>query len=157
DENDDENYGYNDLQALLCPNLVLILTAPLDVITRRHANAFRHDSLCFIDKSINVATADIHQDSPAQQTIFASNHGRAHHNSDMGNVAERYLRSAWAGDKDIRECFDIFAKIPRVPNPNRKTLAPFDGGCDVLSTDGRFDDVLCVTDIDSISSGSCSV
>src|SRR5262249_13512005 len=156
-ENDDKNDGYDDLQSLLRANLVFVLAAPFDVITRRHANAFSDNSLCFIHKSADVATADIHQDSPAQQTILARNHRRAHHDSDMGNVSQRDLRSVRSGDEDIRERFDVFAKIPRIPHPNRETLASFDGKCDIFATNRRFDDVLGIPDIDSISGGCGSI
>src|SRR5262249_22823164 len=156
-ENDDKNDGYDDLQSPLRANLVFILAAPFDVITRRHADAFSDNSLCFIHKSADVATTDIHQDSPPQQTILARNHRRAHHDADMGNVPQRDLRSIRCGDNDISESFYVFAKIPRIPHPNGETLTSLDGKRDIFSTDRGFDDVLGIPDIDSISGSGGSI
>src|SRR5262249_46717067 len=89
--------------------------------------------------------------------ILARNHRRAHHDSDMGNVTQRDLRSVRSRDEDISECFDVFAKIPRVPHPNGETLASFDGKRHIFSTNRGFDHVLGIPDIDSISGGGGSI
>src|SRR5207244_4305562 len=108
-------------------------------ITRRHADAFGDDAFRFVDESSNVPTAHIHQDSAAQQTIFAGDHRRSHRYTDMGDVSQRDLSTVWSGDEDSRERFNIFAKIPSVPHTDWKALPAFNRKGHILAADRGFD------------------
>src|SRR5262245_12633726 len=75
----------------------------------------------------------------------------------MGNVAQRDLISVRSGVENISECFYVFTEISRVRHSYRDTLASFDVKCDIFATNRRFDDVLGIPDIDSISGGCGSI
>src|SRR5262249_31310437 len=85
-ENDDEHNWYNDLKPLLGANLVFVLSAPFDVITRRHTHALGDDTFCILDKSAHVAPTNVHQHSPAKYPILAGNHRWSHTHTNMSDV-----------------------------------------------------------------------
>src|SRR5205814_1649090 len=74
DENDHQYDGNDNLQTLFGTNLVLVLSAPFDVIASRHGHALCDDSLRFLDKPPDVTAPHIHQNGSSQQAVLAGDH-----------------------------------------------------------------------------------
>src|SRR4029077_10611670 len=64
---------------------------------------------------------------------------------------DRNLRTRWCRDKHALERVEVFAKISRVSRIDRITLASFDCSRDILSADGRFNDVVYIANFQSVT------
>src|SRR4029077_250266 len=150
-EDDDEHDRNHNLEPLLGADLVFVLAAPLDVISRRHRNPLSHDPLRFIHESANVASTHIHEHGSPQEPVFARDHRWSGHDPDIRDLAQRNLSAGWTGDENVSQVFQVFAKISRITYADRESLAALDRECEILSTDCRFDHVFRIADGDAIS------
>src|SRR5688572_29064563 len=102
-ENDEENDGYHDLETLLRADLILVLSAPFDVVPGRHCDPLCDDTLRFLDETAHIATADIHKHCATQQAILAADHGGPKGDPDARKVSQRSGSSISPRDENIAQ------------------------------------------------------
>src|SRR5262249_4610620 len=130
-KDDDQNDRNDDLESFLCSNLILILTAPLDVVARGHSDALSDDTLCLLHKSAASATSNIHEYGAPEKAVLAGDHRRTDGDPCVRDVLERYRRAIHGWHYYFAQSVDALSKIASVPHANGIPFAPFDCVCDV--------------------------
>src|SRR6185295_1854227 len=84
--------------------------APLDT----HADAQRrflgNDITRLVDEAAHVATAHVHADADVAASVLATDCGAAHASVDLGELLERHRDTAFDGDPQLSNLFDV---VPR--------------------------------------------
>ena len=153
DEDHDEHDGEHQLQPLPGSRLVLPPAAPLDVVASRQRHRASDGRARLLDEAADVAVLDVQQHRCQQEAVLGRDHGRAARGRDAGDLAERHLHAARAGDEHRSEGLRIRAIRVRIAHAHRKALPAFDGRGQRRFADGVRNHVLDVTDADAIACG----
>src|SRR5215813_9212913 len=157
DEDDGQHDGNHDLEALFCPDLILILAAPLDVVTGRHGDSLCDNAFCFIDEPADIASTNVHQNGPAEKAVFTRDHRRSHDDPNGGNLSKGYLCAVGPGNQHVSQFLDVFTEVSCIANADGEPLAALNRERQVLPANGSFDDVLSVTYRDAVTCRSCAI
>src|SRR3989338_6807415 len=96
----EEADGNKHNQLLLCPDLVLKLSRPLEEIPLREFYLFFRSLRGLLHKSDHVAAAHVHQDIGAKQAVLRIYHGRACHKIYVRELCYGNLCAARRGNED---------------------------------------------------------
>src|SRR5262249_48377008 len=86
-EDQQDHHGEYESQRACCTDLVLELSAPLDVNAFGQLNFLRDDALRLINETDNVAVSHVQRDIVHQAAVFAFDHRRAFDNLHVGQGA----------------------------------------------------------------------
>src|SRR5262249_47648204 len=89
--------------------------------------------------------------------ILAGNHRGPHDDANVSDVSEGNLRSVGCCDQNVCKRVHVFTKVPGIAYANWKTLPTLNGSSDVLSAAVELDNVLCISNIDSVARGGRSI
>ena len=78
---------YDEFEPLLRTDLIFVLSAPLDVISRRHFHLVGDGALRLVHEPANVAASHAHQHAASQQSILGADHGWSHHHTKVGHLS----------------------------------------------------------------------
>src|SRR6266536_416716 len=99
--NDEHQHNrHDDEQATPGTLLVLVLAAPLEVVTGGQLRLPRDCILCFVNKAANIAPTHVQQHRAAQQSILAGNHCRALYFTNVGQLRQRNRHAIWGGNRN---------------------------------------------------------
>src|SRR5262249_24501465 len=94
-KNDYQHDWQHQHQSFARSLLVLILTAPVDVVSGRELH-LTGDLCCrFINKAADVSTTHVQQHSATQQAIFTGDHCRAFNSVNGGKLGQWNWCTGW--------------------------------------------------------------
>src|SRR5262245_62562658 len=134
DKDDHEHNRQHEREPRFCPRLVLILAAPLRVVSERQL--VRVDRpFGFVDEAADIPAPDAECDQASQQPVLARDHGWAGHRMNTGELRKRDLRSTGRRNKQPAQFRGAGAKLRRIPDAYWEPLAPLDSDRDIAFAD----------------------
>src|SRR5262249_15698635 len=148
---------HHNLQPLSGADFVFKLSAPAVVVTGRHFDFVPEGLFCIGNATAGVASACIEEHRNLEQSVFAVDHGRPRHLTDVGHLPEWDLCPRATCHQHVCKILRIAPVLRCVTHAHGESPAPLDGCGDVVFTDGGFDHVLNRTHVNAVASSRLAV
>src|SRR2546430_908585 len=126
-------------------------------MARRILNALAESLRRLANIALNIACGDVYKNEPDQFSVLTAHGGRTGLVTNVSEQVDRHLRTGGRGDKHAFECVDVLPKITGITRVNRVTLAPLNGGRDILAADGRLNNIVHIADFQAVARGRFAV
>ena len=94
-EDDYQHDGYDYKQAVACALLVLVLSAPRDVVARGKLHLPHDGRLRFFDEATDIAPSHAQEHRAAKESVLAGDHRRPCDCANLSKLGERNGSALW--------------------------------------------------------------